>query len=104
MLVACTCRATGRGGANGSLRFELGARPNTNQNIIDAAGLCDRWRTMINNALAADPKVREKGDVKRGSSCSAAALAHQVGCHLHTWQPQTHQRSRHALFQSQMWS
>ncbi|KAI7840982.1 hypothetical protein COHA_005211 [Chlorella ohadii] len=50
-------KAAGKGGANGSLRFELGVRPNTNKNIIDAAGLCDRWRTMINNALAADPKV-----------------------------------------------
>ncbi len=59
-VLGCTCRAAGKGGANGSLRFELGVRPNTNKNIIDAAGLCDRWRTMINNALAADPKVRGK--------------------------------------------
>lgn len=50
-------KATNRGGANGSLRFELGSRPNTNKNIIDAAGLCDRWRIMINQALAVDPKV-----------------------------------------------
>lgn len=73
-VLGCTCRAAGKGGANGSLRFELGVRPNTNKNIIDAAGLCDRWRTMINNALVADPKVRKI--VNHGSSCFAAALGH----------------------------
>lgn len=82
-------KATNRGGANGSLRFELGSRPNTNKNIIDAAGLCDRWRIMINQALAVDPKVgREhkwgllpgrRGEVSpRGCRCSLSHIVHTV--------------------------
>lgn len=68
-------RATGRGGANGSLRFELGRRPNTNQNLINGAALCDKWRTVINQLLAVDPKVgpRVQGS-RRSSGLVAAAL------------------------------
>lgn len=53
-LSPCCCSAKRTGGANGSIRLELGSAV---RNMREAARLVDGWRRAINAKLAADPQV-----------------------------------------------
>lgn len=68
-------RRAGRGGANGSFRFEVALAPNSNNaNLARANSLVNSWKASVDARLRADPKVPAGTRVSYADTLQAAGV------------------------------